>query len=139
MSDPIYHELQLPADDDSYTGIIAILTAGETLAFGYACYLKAADSKMYKAVATATGTMPCIALALGAMNANDIGRFLVLGFIRDNAWSWTVNGLFYAHTTGGLPTQTRPAASGNQVQVIGVAMTSAIILFNPSYELVQVA
>ncbi|MBA7541624.1 hypothetical protein ES705_33940 [subsurface metagenome] len=32
-----------------------------------------------------------------------------------------------------------PTTSGEQVQVVGIAITADIILFNPSYELVEVA
>jgi hypothetical protein len=139
MSDVRYFEIELPTADHSFTGVVAVLTAGENLAIGDACYLKAADSKMWKADADAESTMPCIALAGGTIAADANGQFLLLGFIRDNSWAWTAGGLLYPHTTPGNPTQTCPSGSGDQVQVIGVAVTADIILFNPSYELVEVS
>jgi hypothetical protein len=138
-SNPKYFELELPTADHSWTGITAVLTAGENLAIGDACYLKAADSKMWKADADAAATMPCIALATATIAADALGRFLLLGLMRDDSWTWTPGGLPYPHTTPGNPTQTIPSGSGDQVQVIGVALTSNIILFNPSYELVEVS
>lgn len=138
MSSRRYLVLELPTADHSFTGILAILTAGESLAFGDAVYLNAADSKAWKADANAAATMPCIALATATINADTEGRFLIRGFMRDNSWSWTPGGLFYPDTTPGNPTQTVPGP-GKQVQVIGVALTSAILLFSPSYELVEVS
>jgi len=139
MSNPRYFELELPTVDNSCTGTTAVLTAGENLAFGDAVYVKAADSKMWLADSDVVTTMPCVALAAAAISANALGRFLILGFMRDDAWGWTAQGLLYPHTTGGNPTQTRPSGSGDQVQVLGIAITATIILFNPSYELVEIA
>lgn len=139
MSNPRYFELELPTADHSWTGIIAVATAGENLAFSDAVYLKVADSKIWLVNAGATSTMPCIALATAIIAADAVGRFLIYGFMRNNAWSWTPGDLLYPNTTPGNPINTAPLDSGNQVQVIAVALTSNIILFNPSYELVEVS
>lgn len=126
--------------NDTWSGFSAVLTAGEVLALGEAVYLKAADSEVYKALATATGTMPAIALATCATTDGNTFEFLLRGFMRHDAWDWTVGGLLYIdRTTAGALTQTAPATAGDQVQVVGVAITADIILFNPSYELVEVA
>ncbi|GAJ17963.1 unnamed protein product, partial [marine sediment metagenome] len=42
-------------------------------------------------------------------------------------------------TDPGALTQTAPAEATDQVQVVGVAITADIILFNPSYELVEIS
>jgi hypothetical protein len=139
MSNPLYHQLKLPTADLCWTGIVAVLTAGEVLALGNSVYLKN-DSKAWKALATAAATMPAIALATCATIANTDYDFLLLGFMRKDAWAWTPGGLLYvSRATAGLLTQVLPALSGEQVQVVGVAITAAIILFNPSYELVEVS
>jgi len=132
-------QLELPTEDLSSRGIIAVLTAGENLVIGDAVYVKAADSKIWKADANAVLTMPCIALATATIPSDAEGRFLLLGFMRNNSWTWTPGGLLYPHTTPGNPTQTAPVGPGDQVQVIGVALTANIILFNPSYELVEMS
>lgn len=140
MSDPLYHELKLPTADLCWTGIVAILTAGEVLALGNCVYLKGGDSRAWKALATAVGTMPAIALATCATIAGTDYEFLLLGFMRNDAWAWAPGGLLYvSRATAGLLTQVLPALSGEQVQVVAVAITAKIILFNPSYELVEVA
>jgi len=125
--------------DNSYSGITAEFTAGENLAFGDVCYFKAADSKMWKADADASTTMPAIAMALEAITADSAGRFLLIGYVRDNAWAWTIGGYLWVHTTGGNPTQTQPSGSGDQVQALGIALSADIIYFNPDLTLVEVA
>lgn len=126
--------------DLSWGGLTAMLVAGTALTFGQAVYVGADDSKMEKALANDAGTMPCVAVAVATIDENAEGEFLLNGFIRNDAWGWIPNGLVYIDkTTAGLLTQTIPVASGNQVQVVGVAVTADIILFNPSYVLAEVA
>jgi hypothetical protein len=124
----------------SWSGISVVLTAGEVLALGNCVYLKGSDSRAWKALATATTTMPAIALATCATIAGSQYEFLLLGFMRNDAWVWTPGGLLYiSRATAGLLTQTLPAIVGEQVQVAGLAITATIILWNPSYELVEIA
>ena len=117
-------------------------TAGENLAQFDVCYRKS-DGKFWKADADAATSMPVIAIATAAISAEASGVFLLTGFVRKDAWTWTIGGLLYADegtggTIGGM-TQTAPAGTGDQVQVVGVAITADIILFNPSYELVEIS
>lgn len=119
---------------------VMIATAGTALTIGQAVYVGATDSKMELAKANAIGMMPCIALASGSIAENATGEFLFHGLFRDDSWSWAIGGLIYiSEVTAGLLTQTRPATAGNQVQIVGIAITATIILFNPSYELVEIA
>lgn len=124
--------------DHGWHGIAAILTAGENLAIGDVGYIKN-DGKVWKADANAAATMPVIVLATGTIAADAEGEFLLSGYMRDDSWDWTVGGLTYCDTTAGALTQTAPAGSGDQVQVVGVAITADIILFNPSYVLVEIS
>ena len=125
--------------DHTYAGIICDGVAGEDLVFGEACYVKS-DSKYGKCDADAAATMPVAAIALATIANNATGLFLVYGFIRDDSWSaLTIGGLVYASCTPGDLTQTKPSATGDQVQVVGVAVTAVIILFNPNYVLVEIA
>jgi len=126
--------------DHSSCGIVAIImTAGENVVIGDACYVKAADSKLWKADATQVATMPCIALATETINADDSGEFLLIGFLRDDTWALAAGGNLYVDTTPGNPTQAAPVGAGNQVQILGVAITTTIIYFCPSLELVEIS
>ena len=130
---------QTLTSDLSWSGDTIILTAGTALTFGQ-LVTPGADSKMEKALATGVATMPAIALATGSIAENATGDFLLRGVMRDDSWSWTPRGLLYvSRATAGVLTQTLPALTGEQVQVLGIAITATIILFNPSFELVEVS
>lgn len=128
---------------DTYTGITCYGQAYHELAQWDVCYRNAAG-KWAKALATLTTTMPAIVMATAAMSADGYGIFLLYGFVRDDGWAgWTIGhttGLLYvSRATAGLMTQTLPALAGEQVQVLGSAIASKIILWNPSYELVEIS
>ena len=97
------------------------------------------DGKYWLADADAVGTMPGSAIAMEAKLADETCKVLLLGFFRDDTWNWTVGGFLYVSTTAGSLTQTAPSGSGDQVQVLGIAVTADIIFFNSSCVLVEVA
>ncbi len=131
--------IQALTADHTWSGLTAPMTAGTALTIGQAVYV-GGDSKMEKALATAAATMPAIALATGTIAENASGVFLMQGFFRDDTWNWTPGGLLYvSKDTAGALTQLLPAASGEQVQVVGVAITADIIYWNPSLELVEIS
>ena len=110
------------------------ITAGENLVFGNAVYMKS-DSKAWKSDADATATMPIFGIAIATINAEASGEILNQGWIRDDSWSLTAGGIVYASvTTGGIST-TAPVGSGDQIQAVGIAKTTALIHFSPSYAL----
>jgi hypothetical protein len=124
-----------PGADHSWSGDYAQHTAGENLVFGELCYMKS-DGKYWKADADASTTMPGLVLALASISAEASGNFLHMGIIRDDSWTLTVgalSGLIFADgATAGAMTQTPPSGSGDQVQCLGYALTSHIMMFNPS-------
>lgn len=129
--------------DHNWTGITCNGTAYENLVFGEVCYMKG-DGKFGKGLATTVGTtMPVMAIVLEDIDADATGKFLLLGFIRDDDWSaLTMGGIMYVDpNTAGDMTQTIGDfdAAGDLVQVLGIAMTAVIIFFNPSYELVEIS
>lgn len=126
------------ASDHTWSGLTTTLTAGAGLAIGNLCYV-GADGKMELIDADAAATMPGVAIATATITEDATGVFLIRGFIRDDTWNWTVGGILYGSTTAGGMTQTAPSGSGDQVQVVGVALTADIIYFNPSLTLVEVA
>ena len=134
-----YYTIPSLAADHIWSGITTVLTAGIALTIGQAVYV-GGDSKMELADADAAASMPVIALATGTIAENDTGEFLLYGFFRDDSWGWTIGGLIYASLTPGALTQDVSGyTTGDQVQVVGVAITATIILINPSYELVEIS
>ena len=86
--------------------------------------------------ASSSSTMPCRALALESGSGEK--KVLLRGFVRDDSWTWTPGGDIYISTSGTL-TQTKPSASGEQVQIVGFATHADRMYFNPNYMLIEVA
>ncbi|WP_243546362.1 hypothetical protein [Pseudodesulfovibrio tunisiensis] len=89
--------------------------------------------------ADAFATMPAIGIQCWAGAAGTVRPILVHGFFRHTAWSFTPGDILYASPVGGQTISTPPNGSGDIVQAIGVAVTSDIILVNPSLTYFEVA
>jgi hypothetical protein len=128
-----------PGTDLTATGIKSDMTVGaNTVGIGSALYM-ATDGGLDEADADAASTMPCIAVALET-GTGASKTVLLQGFIRKDAWNWTSIGQpVYVSATVGTFTQTAPAGSGDQVQIVGIAITADIIYFRPDLTLVEVA
>jgi len=135
---PNYMLQEALTNDHTGCGFFIVDTVGESVSVGDVLYMKS-DGKWWKADADAATTMPGAGLAMEAKSADEDCKILLYGFFRDDSWAWTVGGLLYVSTTPGPPTQTAPSGTGDQVQVIGIAITADIILFAPSFELVEIS
>ena len=118
--------------DHSWDGVTTTATAGENLAFGDLAYLKS-DGKYWKADADAAATMPAALMALGAINADASGTFLVCGYVRDDSWAWATKGkkLFASTTAGALTDDVSGYSTGDIVQSVGRAATATTVFFSP--------
>lgn len=108
--------------------------------FGQAYHVDT-DGDLIDADADATTTMPAIGLAVDT-GTGASKQILLRGLICETDWAWTVGGIVYVSadptTTEGL-TQTAPAGTGDQVQVVGIATTADCIEVNMGgYVLVEV-
>lgn len=121
----------------TYEGEIMDVTVDDaSAAFGNTLYC-ASDGNYDRADASASGTMPCRALSLeSGAGAKDI---LLKGQVCDTSWNWASGSDVYVSTTSGVLTQTKPSATGEQVQIVGYALSADTILFNPQYALVEIA
>ena len=129
--------------DETSSGIVGSFTAGEDLVRGEVVYFKAGDSKMWKAVASASGTMPVVAMCAADVSADAAGLFLLQGFLQDNGSfpAMTVAGRLYAPeaetSSQNVPEQTAPDSDGDFVQDIGWAFTANTVFFNPSGTVIE--
>ena len=129
--------------DAVYSGITASFTAGEALEDGEVVYLKTSDSKVWKAVATATATSRAIGMVVADASADAAVTLLLQGFLRadTNFPTWTVGGALYtpeAETSGkNVPEQTAPDTDGDFVQVLGWASDANTVYFNPSNDIIE--
>ncbi|MFA9227987.1 MAG: capsid cement protein [Agathobacter rectalis] len=118
-----------PTNDLVASGQTTQLTAGEDLVFGDLVYVKS-DGKMGKADADAIATSYCVAMALGTIANNAIGTFLLRGFVRNDAWNWTVGQPIYLSGTAGASTQTAPSGTLKCVLYVGMAMNADRMYFD---------
>jgi hypothetical protein len=97
-------------------------TLGETITVYQALYLKAADSKWYKARADGI-LQPCHGLAVEGGIAGGEIRIHRMGEIINTGWAWaTIGGPIYLDpSTPGALTQTRPSIN---IQLIGYALSA---------------
>ncbi len=134
-----------------WSGITAKFTAGEDLEDGECVYLKAADTKMWKAVANTGGTglvsadIMCVAMCVADVSADAVGTFLLQGFLRadTNFPTYTVGETLYLPEaeTGGknVPEGAVPDSDGDFVQVIGWAADANTVYFSPNFTMLEVA
>jgi hypothetical protein len=78
-------------------------------------------------------------LALATSSAGFDRGMLIRGFFKDTTWSWTQGNVLYLSTTAGKLTQTQPAGTGDIVRVVGYALSSDEIFFDPSQDWIELA
>jgi len=126
-----------PTSDDTGNGLMASgVVDTNASGVGAALYM-ASDGNYDTADASAVGTMPCTAIALETGTGTK--KVLLTGYVRNDGWNWTAGGLMYVSTAVGELTQTAPAGSGDQVQVIGYAVSADVMFFSPNLTLVEIA
>lgn len=125
-----------PTSDHTANGIMTQLVYGESIALFEVLYMKS-DGKLWRADADAEATSIGIYLALEAGSADQTKKVLMLGFARDDSWTWTVGGQLFLDTTTGALTQTRPSGTGDIIIVLGIAKSATIIDFRPTIAYVE--
>jgi len=113
------------------------MTAGENVSPGDVCYLKS-DGKMWKTDANAEATSKGLVLmAIDTITADNTGTFLVKG-------KYTTSGLtaadvMYLSATAGAITNTAPSGSGDIVRIIGYALSTTVLYFNPDKSYLEIS
>lgn len=127
-----------PDADHSCSGEVFSLTFGATITFSQVLYM-GSGGKLLLAKADAASTSPGLYLAAEGGADTESKQVLRSGFIRDDSWSWTVGGAIYLDaSTAGAMTQTAPSGSGNQVQLLGFAISATVIDFRPQLITVEI-
>lgn len=131
--------MSYPVDDlTTGGGFTWRIIAGETLEkYKLVCFCS--PNKIIYADASSESTMPAIALTMERIPAGTKGKILFIGIVNNNDWHFTPKSLLYVSSTPGEITVNPPMESGDQVQVIGQALTQTLIIIHPSYVLVEVA
>lgn len=120
-----------PDSDHAWSGLTALMTVDEN-ATGYGAALHMdTDGNWIEADASASGTMPCQAIACEAGTGSKV--VLMQGFIRDDSWEWNVGNPIYVSETTGALTQFAPTTSGALIQIVGFATHADRMFFNSNY------
>ena len=131
-----------PGTDQTVSGIKAVFTANENQVFGDVGYINT-DGEIQLGDADAIATSNIVAMCADAsISADASGNYLLIGFAREDSWTWTVGGKIYLSLTGtstNTLTQTAPSASGDIVQILGVATHADRMYFNPNLVQVEIA
>lgn len=126
-----------PSVDHTGNGTIGYVTV-DVNAYGIASALHMdTDGHYIEADADAATTMPCTALALET--GTGAKKVLLKGYMRDDTWDFTVGANVYVSTTAGTLSTTAPTGTGKQVQIVGIAVSADVVLFNPSPDIIELA
>jgi len=128
-----------PDADVTAHGEIAVFNANEAQAFGDAVYIDA-DGQAHIGDADAIASSIIVAVAIATISLNADGQYLLRGFLRKDAWAWTVGGLIYLSTTGttgNTMTQTAPSGTDDCIVILGVATHADRMYFNPQLVIVE--
>jgi hypothetical protein len=82
----------------------------------------------------ASSSRGLLAIAVGV--TFNVGM-LIRGYYRLDTWSWTQGDILYLSATSGAITSTQPTGSGDIVRVVGYALDSRTIYFNPSQDWIE--
>lgn len=128
---------EAPTGNLEATGIKVDLQTGEIFAFGEVGYMKS-DGKIWKGDNTviATAGVEVICVESAGIAANARGDFMTTGIARNDSWAWTVGGMIYLGTNGGM-TQTPPTATDTVTQILGKAWHADRINFAPQLVMME--
>ncbi|MBA4420278.1 MAG: hypothetical protein C0391_03950 [Anaerolinea sp.] len=124
--------------DHSFNGETIILEQNESQAFGDAVYINS-TGKAQLGDADAIATSNCVFMWVDNYDGSNKRYAKPGAVIRDDTWNWTVGGKIYltvTGTTGNTLSQTAPTGTDDVIQILGIALTADIMLFQP--QLVQV-
>lgn len=125
--------------DHSWYGRSIVATANTTINIGQVVYIMA-NGQVSLAEGNSASTMPGTAIATATTTAGNSSTFVVDGELRDDSFAWTPGGFLYVSpSSAGTLTQTRPNTSGNQVQIVGIALSATIIKIKPDWTIVEVS
>jgi hypothetical protein len=141
LADAKYIVFTLPSASHTYSGFVKSCLAHENLVFGDVCFINA-DEEMAKAKGDAIATMPAVCMAVATINANDSGLCLFWGFVHDDTFAFAhtggaANNVVVSAATAGLLTTTLPSGSSNVVQIMGHALATDQLFFNPNLEVIE--
>jgi predicted RecA/RadA family phage recombinase len=142
----VNNSLNMAPAADAFSGTTVSAVAASAVSVGHLCYINS-SGQMAKADVDSAITMPGMYISAAVISAGSTGVYLRDGIIHLHtlATSWSSvgfpvyagSGATTAHTAGAI-SQGVPTGSGDQVQVIGIALGADILDFRPSPVIVEV-
>lgn len=87
---------------NTYSGMCALLVAGENLTAFDVCYVKASDKKAYQLASTMTSELTQLTvLALETIASGATGKFMIRGTVTNPSWSLTAGQVAIVPSTKG--------------------------------------
>ena len=125
--------IETPTTDKTASGLIVSMTyATESITLGDFLYFKS-DGTVARADANGTSTYPVMGLALATTALGGSNSVLLHGVYKDSTYALTAGGIVYLSTNvADNITQTQPAVTNDVIQVVGIAIGTNRIYFNPS-------
>jgi hypothetical protein len=124
------------SDGDSYGEMIVI---NDNILTRDSLYYFNSSSTWSLTNATNTGGGSKQLLGIATTSDGTRSPLLIRGFFKNTAWSFTVGNILYMSTTNGGITENAPSTSGNIVRIVGYALATDEIYFNPSYDWIELA
>ena len=125
--------------DHDYSGLVDSANVGESVVFGDLLYFDWTAVEWKKARANAIGTTPAQRIALESKADGQTCLMLVQGWIRDDsAFDFGASKIFLNDDIAGTCDDTAPAESGDQIQVVGIAIGADKMYFNPSIDVGEI-
>ena len=117
----------------------AILASGYSSTIMDLVYL-GSSSKWLQTDADVVGeSINMLGIALEAKSDTQVMNVALPGsFVRDDSWGWTAGVPLYVGLVSGQITATRPSSVNDVVRVVGYAVSSNIIFFNPSSDYITI-
>lgn len=126
-----------PSTTGTYVGITGTFTSGESTAFGDLLYLKS-DGYLWKANASASSSADgLVMMSVGVTSSSATASYLFTGLLANSAWSFTKGDKLYMNTTSGGLVSSLITGSGKIIRIVGHALASSVIHFNPDNTYVE--
>jgi len=122
--------------DETYSGETMTVTVDDGSSVFGSVLMQGADFNYDRADADDAATAPAYVLALEAGSGSK--KVLIRGQVCNTAWNWSAGKVYLSETIGGI-TQTAPSDSGDQVQILGWALSADTIFFAPNTMILEVA
>ena len=127
-------------NDQQWKGEVRSGVTVDVNAYGiFAALYLALDGHYETAKADSATTMPCTALALSAGTGGS-KEVLRSGYVRNDSWTFANIGqaVYLDPSTAGGVTQVEPSVGGQKIQILGHAVDTHILDFNPNLAFAEV-